>query len=117
MDQIRDNERTLRDAIQRHDYSDVSVVDIFTAFNVLANKTLDVSSLTDDKYFTFLMGVVSRVPRGREREYFFDKMFQYYEKISGIDPASPNWLLLQASLVYLAPVGSGVGVIDRLQFA
>lgn len=117
MDQIRENERTLRDSIQRQNFYDISVIDIFTAFHVLSTKYIDSTSLTDDKYFTFLLGVISRIPRGRERQFWFDKMFSIYEKISGITPSDPNWLLLQANLIYLAPVsGTHPDLDDRFQY-
>lgn len=104
MDQIRDNQNTLRDAIQRQNFYDITVIDIFTAFYVLANKRID-SSITDDRYFTFLLGIVNNVPAGEERRHWFESMFRIYEKISGINVNDGNWLLLQANLIYLAPIG------------
>jgi len=114
MDQIRENERDLRNSIQQHNIYDVSVIDIFTAFNVLHNKRID-SSIADDQYFAFLLGVIDRVPRGREREFWYTNMFRIFEKLSGINVNDPNWLLLQASLIYLAPVGSSTDIQNRFQ--
>ena len=103
MDIIRENENTLRDSIQRNNYSETTVIDIFTAFNVLLKKRIDYS-ITDDKYFTFLLGCLRNVPVGEQRHYWFDNMFRIYEKLSAIDPANSAWLLLQANLIYLSPL-------------
>src|ERR1700710_254490 len=119
MDQIKDNERSLRDNLQRGQYCDVSVIDIFTAFNVLISKHFDSSSLTDDKYFTFLLGVIHQVSTGKEREFWFENMFRIFEKLSNITPLTPNysnWLLLQANLIYLAPI-SKPGLETRFQYS
>jgi hypothetical protein len=109
MNQIRDNISSLKDSIQRQSYYDITVIDIFTAFYMLLSRHID-GSITDDKCFNFLLGVLAKVPRGKEREFWFDKMFSIYEKLSSQDPQNPlnpmnpDWLLLQANLIYLAPV-------------
>lgn len=116
MDQIRENVSVLRDSIQRSNFYEISAVDIFTAFYVILQKRVD-SSITDDKHFSFLLGVIHKVPQGNDREYFFNQMFSIYEKLSGIDPKDSNWLLLQANLIYLAPIGGGIThVDDRFQY-
>lgn len=105
MNIILDNVNSLRDSIQRNNFSDTTVIDVFTAFYVLCNKRVDYS-ITDDKYFQFLLGCVANVPRGREREYYFDNMFSIYEQLSGMtsqDAHWNDWLLLKANLIYLAP--------------
>lgn len=102
MDQIRDNVNTLRDSIQRYDFSNTTALDIFTAFYTILSKRVDSSSLTDDKNFQFLLGCVKNVPKDN-REWWFERMFKIYEKISGVSDTDPIWLLLQANLIYLAP--------------
>jgi hypothetical protein len=105
MDQIKENVNMLRDSIQRGNFTDTSVIDVFTAFYVLSTKHIDYS-ISDDKYFGFLLGCLQNVPRGRERIYWFDNMFQMYEQLSGMnvnDPNWNNWILLKANLLYLAP--------------
>jgi hypothetical protein len=106
MEQIKDNERMLRNTIQRQDFFDVSVIDIFTAFYVLSSRRIDSPSIMNDRHFTFLLGIINNIPPGETRRYWFDHMFRIYERISKIDPDDSNWLLLQANLIYLAPVGS-----------
>lgn len=103
MDLIRENVNTLRDAIQRNNLDDTTVIDVFTAIHVLLGKRIDYS-ITDDKYFAFLFGCVRNVPVGKQRHYWFDTMFRTYEKLSGVNPTDGNWLLLQANLVYLSPL-------------
>jgi hypothetical protein len=106
MDQIKDNVNLLRDSIQRGNYTDTTVIDIFTAFYVLSNKRVDYS-ITDDKYFAFLLGCLQNVARGRERIYWFDNMFQMYEQLANMVPSDPNWtnwILLKANLIYLSPI-------------
>jgi len=116
MEQIRENVNILRDSVQRGNFYEVSAVDIFTAFYLILQKRVD-SSISDDKYFQFLIGVIHKVPVGRDREFFFTNMFSIYEKLSGIDSKDSNWLLLQANLIYLAPVnGSYDHGSDRFQY-
>ncbi len=103
MDIIRENVNTLRDSIQRNNFSETTVIDIFTAFHVILSKRIDYS-ITDDKHFAFLLGCLRNVPRGLERQYWFDNMFRIYEKLSGISSTDPTWLMLQANLIYLAPI-------------
>jgi len=105
MDQIKDNVNLLRDSIQRGNFTDTSVIDIFTAFYVITSKRVDYS-ISDDKYFAFLLGCLQNVQRGREREFWLTNMFSTYEQLAALTPSSANWtnwLLLKANLIYLAP--------------
>lgn len=105
MDLIRDNVNSLRDSIQRNNLSDTTVIDVFTAFYMITSKHVDYS-ITDDKYFQFLIGCIANIPRGHEREYWFNNMFSIYEQLSGLtttDPHWNDWMLLKANLIYLSP--------------
>ena len=105
MDLILQNVNTLRDSIQRGDFHDTTVIDIFTAFHVVLQKRIIDYSISDDKHFSFILGCLRNVPAGQQREHWFETMFRTYEKLNkDLDVNSPNWLLLQANLVYLAPL-------------
>ena len=97
MDLIRENERTLRDSIQRQNISEITAVDVFTAFYLLLKLRPD--NIVDDRTFRYLIGVVRNVHQGREREFWYNSMFKYYEKLSGVDPNDSNWIMLQANLI------------------
>lgn len=102
MNLVTENVSTLRDSIQRNNFQDTSVLDIFTAFYVILTKPTN-SNISDDKNFGFLLGAVSNVQTGIDRNYWFDNMFRIYEKLSKVATDDPGWLLLQANLIYLQP--------------
>lgn len=102
MDLIRDNVNTLRNSVQREDYTDTTVVDVLTAIYIILGKRIDYA-IMDDKYFLFLLGCIRNVPVGEERIYWFNTIFTTYEKITNVDTNDSSWLLLKANLVYLAP--------------
>jgi len=102
MDSILDNVNNLRDMVQRRNFDDTTVIDVFTAFYVLSTKRIDYS-IMDDKYFQFLLGVINNVPSDK-RHHWFKSMFSIYERLSGIASDDSNWLLLQANLIYLSPI-------------
>ena len=106
MNIIRDNVNTLRDSIQRNQFSDTTVVDVFTAFYVVLQKRIMDYSISDDKHFAFILGCLRNVPAGSQRKYWFDTMFSTYERLAELDPNDPNWLLLKANLVYLSPLAA-----------
>ncbi len=106
MDIIRDNVNTLRDSIQRNQFSDTTVLDVFTAFYVILQKRIIDYSISDDKHFAFVLGCLRNVPDGTQRKFWFETMFNTYQKLSNIDVNDPNWLLLQANLVYMSPLGT-----------
>ena len=105
MDIITQHFPTLRDSVLRNSYTETTAIDVLTAFYAILKKPTDYSSITDDKFFTFLLGCLRNVPRDADsRKFWMDTMFTTYEKMSGISPIDPNWLLLRANLVFLAPV-------------
>lgn len=106
MDLIRDNVNTLRDSIQRNQFTETTVLDVFTAFYVILQKRIIDYSISDDKHFAFILGCLRNVPDGNQRKFWFETMFHTYEKLSGVDSNDPNWLLLQANLVYMSPLGT-----------
>ncbi len=103
MDLIRDNVNILRDSIQRNQFSETTCLDVLTALHVVLQKRVVDYSISDDKHFAFILGCLRNVPPGSQRKYWFKTMFTTYEKLSNIDVNDPNWLLLQANLVYLSP--------------
>src|SRR4051794_5183889 len=102
MDLIQDNIPILRDSINRQSLNDTTAIDVFTAFYVVMSKNLD-SDIVSDKHFAFLLGCISSVPPGKERHFWFKKMFETFEKLLSVNPSDPKWLLLQANLIYLSP--------------
>lgn len=103
MDTIIQNVESLKNSIQRKDFSDVSVIDIFSAFYIILQKPID-SSISDDRYFSFLLGCLRNVPQGDERKYWLETIYSSYEKLSLINPNNANWTLLKANLLFLAPI-------------
>lgn len=104
MDLIKENVNQLRDSVQRNTFSEITVIDIFTAFYVILGKRIDYG-ITDDKYFKFLLGSLRHHDTDISRKLWYDTMFRTYEKLSEMpDVNDSNWLLLQANLVYLAPI-------------
>jgi hypothetical protein len=106
MDIIRDNVSTLRDSIQRNQFMDTTVIDVFTAFYVILQKRMLDFSIGDDKHFAFVLGCLRNVPAGSQRKYWLETMFTTYEKLSGVTENDPNRLLLKANLVYLSPLSA-----------
>lgn len=112
MDAIVNNVNALRDSVQRHQYQGLTALDVLTAFHVLLKKPLDYS-ITDDKYFTFILECMSNVPSDADnRRYWLDTMCETYEKITATSPSDSNWLMLKANLVFFAPVGVYKGLLN-----
>ncbi len=106
MDQLRDNERDLRDKVARRHLYDANVIDVLTAIYVIL-KTPVTTSLSDNKYFDVLVVSLRSVPNSR-REYWIDTMFNTYASVASISKEDPNLLLLKAYLVFVEPVCASV---------
>ena len=98
---IRDNERNFKDMINRGDYDNATILDVWTAFYVLLQTQHVFDNVTDDKRFLFVLGFVRNVNM-KNRMDWLNHMFKTYQTISSVQETDPHWLLLKTNLVHYA---------------
>lgn len=101
MNVVQSNVANMREFIQRREYSNSTVVDLFSAFYVISSKGAVEALDIDDRHVAFIVNRISNVPAGPQREFWLKTMFETYEKLLGLAASDPGWLLLKAGLVYM----------------
>jgi hypothetical protein len=97
---IKANVSNVREFIERRNYTDTNVVDLFSVMYILVNQKNSIEFDARDRHVQFIIDRIRKVPAGAQRVHWFDTMFRLFEKMSATSPNDPTWLLLQADLVY-----------------
>jgi len=101
MDTIKANVPNVREFIQRRDYSDTTVIDLFSVMYILVGQKQTIEFDERDKHMEFILDRVRRVPAGVQRQFWIDNMFRLFERMSQTSPTDSTWMLLQADVIYV----------------